>query len=103
MQVITDPATGRTKGYGFVRFGSETERDRALADMNGHYIAGRPIRVSLATAKKPGVVGAPGGEHREALLGFWFGSGLRLLFAGVRLFLAWSGLVRLESWSGRVT
>jgi hypothetical protein len=29
-QVITDPATGRSKGYGFVRFSSEAERDRAL-------------------------------------------------------------------------
>lgn len=53
LQVISDPATGRSKGYGFVRFGSEAERDRALADMNGVYISTRPIRVSIATAKKP--------------------------------------------------
>lgn len=51
-QVITDPVTGRSKGYGFVRFGNEAERDRALSDMMGHFIASRPIRVSLATAKK---------------------------------------------------
>lgn len=52
VQVITDPVTGRSKGYGFVRFGNEAERDRALSDMMGHFIASRPIRVSLATAKK---------------------------------------------------
>jgi RNA recognition motif-containing protein len=52
MQVITDPGTGRSKGYGFVRFGSEPERDRALMEMNGQYLSSRPIRVSLATAKK---------------------------------------------------
>ena len=51
-QVITDPLTSRSKGYGFVRFGSEAERDRALGDMSGHFISNRPIRVSLATAKK---------------------------------------------------
>ncbi|KAK9828082.1 hypothetical protein WJX81_001458 [Elliptochloris bilobata] len=51
-KVITDPVTGRSKGYGFVRFGNEGERDRSLNDMMGHYIASRPIRVSLATAKK---------------------------------------------------
>ncbi|KAK9813166.1 hypothetical protein WJX72_010040 [[Myrmecia] bisecta] len=51
-KVITDPLSGRSKGYGFVRFGSEPERDRALTEMNGHFISQRPIRVSLATAKK---------------------------------------------------
>lgn len=51
-KVITDPLTGKSKGYGFVRFGSETERDRALSEMNGHFLSSRPIRVSLATAKK---------------------------------------------------
>jgi hypothetical protein len=35
-----------------VRFGSEAERDRALGEMSGHFISNRPIRVSLATAKK---------------------------------------------------
>lgn len=44
--------TGRSKGYGFVRFGSEPERDQALTDMMGHMIMNRPVRVSHATAKK---------------------------------------------------
>ena len=57
LQVITDPLTGRSKGYGFVRFASEGERDRALGDMMGHLISNRPIRVSIATAKK----NVPGG------------------------------------------
>ena len=52
MQVITDPLTGRSKGYGFVRFGNEAERDRSLTEMSGHIINSRPIRVSVATAKK---------------------------------------------------
>ncbi len=34
-QVIADTATGRSKGYGFVRFAVEAERDRALNEMNG--------------------------------------------------------------------
>mmetsp|Transcript_5382 Transcript_5382/g.11823 ORF Transcript_5382/g.11823 Transcript_5382/m.11823 type:complete len:327 (-) Transcript_5382:2030-3010(-) len=59
-KVITDPATGRSRGYGFVRFSSEGDRDRALNEMNGVYISTRPIRVSLATAKKPGQPGQPG-------------------------------------------
>ncbi|GAB4813815.1 hypothetical protein N2152v2_000861 [Parachlorella kessleri] len=51
-KVITDAGSGRSKGYGFVRFASEPERDKALTEMNGHFLSNRPIRVSLATAKK---------------------------------------------------
>lgn len=51
-KVIIDSLTGRSKGYGFVRFGMEVERDAALIAMNGHYLSNRPIRVNLATAKK---------------------------------------------------
>lgn len=54
-QVITDATTARSKGYGFVRFASEVERDRALNEMNGHFLSNRPIRVSLATARKNAV------------------------------------------------
>lgn len=51
-QVMTDPQTGKSRGYGFVRFSDETERDHALVQMNGQLLSNRSIRVSLATAKK---------------------------------------------------
>lgn len=51
-KVITDASTGRSKGYGFVRFSVELERNMALSDMNGQILSNRPIRVSLATAKR---------------------------------------------------
>lgn len=58
-KVIADSVSNRSKGYGFVRFGSEQERDMALGQMNGIHINNRPIRVSLATAKKnPGQITA---------------------------------------------
>lgn len=60
-QVITDPVNGRSKSYGFVRFSNEEQRNRALKEMGGMLIAGKPIRVSLATAKKgPAAGGALG-------------------------------------------
>ncbi|KAI8470821.1 MAG: hypothetical protein J3K34DRAFT_508565 [Monoraphidium minutum] len=59
-KVITDPSTGRSKGYGFVRFTSEPERDRAL-EMQGFNLGGRPIRVSLATARRAAGGGGGGG------------------------------------------
>lgn len=51
-KVITERSTGRSKGYGFVRFTNAAERDKALQCMEGQYICSRPIRVSHATAKK---------------------------------------------------
>jgi len=41
----------RSKGYGFVRFSSEEERDRALAEMQGQPCCNRPMRLSVATPK----------------------------------------------------
>jgi len=40
----------------------ETERDRSHSEMNGHFLSNRPIRVSLATARKNmPAMGGPGG------------------------------------------
>ena len=47
------PLSGKSRNFGFCRFASEQERDRALVQMNGNLqICGKPVRVSLATAKK---------------------------------------------------
>ncbi|CAN0878963.1 Polyadenylate-binding protein RBP47 [Linum grandiflorum] len=51
-KVVIDSNTGRTKGYGFVRFGDENERSRAMAEMNGVYCSTRPMRIGVATPKK---------------------------------------------------
>ncbi|CAI5509951.1 unnamed protein product [Closterium sp. Naga37s-1] len=59
-QVVVDNVSGRTKGYGFVRFSSEEERDRALHEMNGQMCSSRPMRISVATPKKPGAPGQGG-------------------------------------------
>ncbi|BBH02816.1 RNA-binding family protein with RRM/RBD/RNP motifs, partial [Prunus dulcis] len=51
-KVVTDPNTGRSKGYGFVKFADETERNRAMTEMNGVYCSTRQMRISAATPKK---------------------------------------------------
>ncbi|KAK7854914.1 polyadenylate-binding protein rbp47 [Quercus suber] len=51
-KVVFDSNTGRSKGYGFVRFGDENERSRAVTEMNGMYCSSRPMRVGVATPKK---------------------------------------------------
>lgn len=51
-KVVTDPNTGRSKGYGFVRFADDNERTRAMSEMNGMYCSTRPMRIGVATPKK---------------------------------------------------
>lgn len=48
---MTDRRTGFTRGYGFVRFSSMLDQQRAIQEMQGFIINNRPIRVSLATPK----------------------------------------------------
>ncbi|GFZ07428.1 RNA-binding (RRM/RBD/RNP motifs) family protein [Actinidia rufa] len=52
-KVVTDRLTGRTKGYGFVRFGDESEQLRAMTEMNGVLCSTRPMRIGPAATKKP--------------------------------------------------
>ncbi|KAL2475599.1 Polyadenylate-binding protein RBP45B [Abeliophyllum distichum] len=51
-KVVTDKITGRTKGYGFVRFGDESEQLRAMTEMNGRFCSTRPMRIGPAASKQ---------------------------------------------------
>lgn len=50
-KVVIDRLTGRTKGYGFVRFGDESEQIRAMNEMNGVLCSTRPMRIGPAANK----------------------------------------------------
>lgn len=52
-KVVIDRTTGRSKGYGFVRFGDENEQMRAMNEMNGQYCSTRPMRIGPAANKNP--------------------------------------------------
>ncbi|URE13557.1 RNA-binding protein C23E6.01c [Musa troglodytarum] len=51
-KVVTDRLTGRSKGYGFVKFGDPNEQTRAMTEMNGIYCSTRPMRIGPAADKK---------------------------------------------------
>jgi RNA recognition motif-containing protein len=53
-EVITDRATGRSKGFGFVEMGSDQEAQAAIAALNGKEIEGRSITVNEARPKEGG-------------------------------------------------
>ncbi|KAF2006518.1 RNA-binding domain-containing protein [Amniculicola lignicola CBS 123094] len=58
-KIMSDPISGLSRGYGFVRFTSEEEQQRALHEMQGVYCGNRPMRISTATPKNKS--GGPGG------------------------------------------
>ena len=57
--VVTDPVTGWSRGYGFVRFADPNEQRRAVVQMQGQLCGGRPMRISVATPKNR--IGGGGG------------------------------------------
>ncbi|WVZ67229.1 hypothetical protein U9M48_016337 [Paspalum notatum var. saurae] len=50
VKVICHPTTGKSKGFGFVRFSSQHQAAEALHKMNGQVLDGRNIRVHYASS-----------------------------------------------------
>ncbi|KAG8953644.1 hypothetical protein FRC04_001848 [Tulasnella sp. 424] len=51
---MRDSATGRSRGFGFVTFGSTAEAEAAIAGMNGSELDGRRIQVTPAHTRPSG-------------------------------------------------
>jgi RNA recognition motif-containing protein len=62
-QVMMDRDSGRSKGFGFVEMGSESEAQAAIRGMNGKSVDGRDVVVNEARPKeaRPGGFGGGGG------------------------------------------
>jgi RNA recognition motif-containing protein len=58
--VVTDRATGRSRGFGFVEMPSNEEAEKAIAALNGKDSGGRALTVNEARPK----VGGGGGGYR---------------------------------------
>lgn len=67
-EVISDRATGRSKGFGFVEMESSEEADAAIAALNGTQQGGRALTVNEAKPREPrsggGGYGGGGGGGR---------------------------------------
>lgn len=58
--VVKDRDTGRSRGFGFVRFAQESDADAAIAAMNNIEFDGRTIRVDKASDRGAGGGGGGG-------------------------------------------
>jgi RNA recognition motif-containing protein len=60
VSIITDRETGRPRGFGFVEM-SRADASRAIQNLNGKDMGGRPLRVNEAQERTGGGGGNRGG------------------------------------------
>lgn len=51
-KVITDRDSGRSKGFGFVEMSSDDEAKKAIGELNGKDLDGRPVTVNEARPRE---------------------------------------------------
>src|SRR5450755_2180033 len=78
-QVIMDRDTGRSKGFGFVEMGSDSEAQAAITALNGKDSGGRALTVNEAKPREGGAGGGgrggPGGRSGGGGGGYGGGGG----------------------------
>jgi cold-inducible RNA-binding protein len=62
--LMTDRATGRARGFGFVTMGTPEEAQKAIEGLNGKSIDGRALTVNLAKPREERSGGGGGGRRQ---------------------------------------
>ena len=62
VRIVTDPYSGRSKGFGFVEMEDESAADEAVRQLNDSPFLNRPLRVSKARQEQ----GGGNGGHRHS-------------------------------------
>nr|HID13228.1 RNA-binding protein [Anaerolineae bacterium] len=66
VNVITDRMTGQSRGFAFVEMADSTAAQQAIAQLNGHVLDGRAIKVAEARPRQPrGFRDEPRGGRRR--------------------------------------
>jgi len=75
-KLVIDRETGRSRGFAFVVMGSDADAQKAISQLDGTDLDGRPLRVNIAEERKPRSGGGgrgPGGGGGDR--GFRSGGG----------------------------
>jgi RNA recognition motif-containing protein len=59
-KIVLDRESGRPRGFGFVEMASDGEAERAIQELNGRDMQGRPIAVKEAEERRGGSGGGGG-------------------------------------------
>lgn len=74
--VMTEPGTGRSRGFGFVTFAEQTSAEQAIQAMNDQELDGRRVRVNIANQRTGGGGGGGfGGGYGGGQGGYGGGQG----------------------------
>ena len=75
VSLITDPGTGRSRGFAFVEMTNDGDAEKAIAALSGADVGGRPLTVNEARPRQERGEGrggrgggdsrGPGGKRRE--------------------------------------
>ena len=52
VDIIKDRATGRSKGFGFVEMGTQSEAENAISQFNGYTLDNRELKVNIARPRE---------------------------------------------------
>uniref|UniRef100_H3C490 tRNA selenocysteine-associated protein 1 n=1 Tax=Tetraodon nigroviridis TaxID=99883 RepID=H3C490_TETNG len=63
-KVVTDQY-GYSRGYGFVKFGEESEQKKAIEECQGTVLSGKALRLSIAVAKSQKMSSSQGGPGQN--------------------------------------
>lgn len=61
VSVVMDRETGRSRGFAFVQMESDVAAQKAIAELDGQDLEGRPLRVRIAEDRPRGGRGGGGG------------------------------------------
>jgi RNA recognition motif-containing protein len=76
-KVVTDRATGQSRGFGFVELSSSAEAQAAISSWDGKDLEGRKLKVAVAEERPGGGRGGGGGGGGGGRGGFGGGGGGR--------------------------
>jgi len=63
--LITDRMTGRSRGFAFVEMAEEAQAQKAIDQLDGREVDGRPLKVAEARPRRNDRSGGGGGGRRE--------------------------------------